>query len=204
MKVSFDGDATVYNTSLDKLEYEDPFYHFQGDTTSYIKVLDIVPDVMAGDQYSVLFYMGEGGYSQYEFYLENDCVTPAFTLYCDHLDFLGNGYLIARGSMNRMFPISRKYKISNGRVREIKQPFYAVNIQSEATRDFDIYLNKNTNRIVAHIEEGDPVTVLLAEFKKKHVYYLVRSSLGLTGWVRIEQETWVDETPVKDLYFHGD
>jgi hypothetical protein len=79
-----------------------------------------------------------------------------------------------------------------------------VNIQSEATRDFDIYLNKNTHRIVAHIEEGDPVTVLLAEFKKKHVYYLVRSSLGLTGWVRIEQETWVDETPVKDLYFHGD
>lgn len=204
MEVSFEGEATVYNKSLDQLEYEDPFYHFQGDTSSYIKVLDIVPDQRTGNLYSVLFKMGEGGYSRYEFYLEGECVTPAFTLFTDHLDFLGNGRLIARGSMNQMFPISRQYMIANGRVKELKQPFYAVDIKSKAIRDFDIFLTKRMVQIVDHVKKDDQVTVLLSEFKNRYVYYLVRSDLGLTGWIRVEFETWVDQTPIKDLYFHGD
>ena len=202
LTVSFDGKASVYNTPVNKLDKNDPFY--QDQTSSAVKVLDIVLDSGSGDTYTVLFRLGEGGYVRYEFYRNGAYEAPSFVLDCDHLDFLGDGYLITLGAMNQMFPISKKFKISNGRVREVKQPYYAVNIKSKATRDIDIYANKSMKRVIAHIKKGDDVTVLLTEFKKKHVYYLLRSDQGLTGWIRVEWETWVNETPIENLYFHGD
>ena len=167
IRVSFEGDATVYNNSFDQLKYEDPFFHFQGDTSSYIKVLDIVPDIMSGERYSVLFHMGEGGYARFEFYLDGEWITPAFTVTADHLEFLGNGMLLAGSAMNQMFSINKKYRISNGRIREVKQPFYAVDLKSIATRDFDIFLSKRRVKIIDHVSKDENVSVLLSDFKNK-------------------------------------
>ncbi len=204
LKVSYVGEAKVFNTSCEKLSYEDPFYHAQGDTSSYIKVLEYIPNEHDSDLYSILFSIGESGDSRYEFYLEGEFVTPAFILHTDHLDFLGGGIIVARGSMNEMFTRSRKFQINNGKIKELRQPFYAVDLQSEATQDFDIYFSKRLNKVIDHVGKGDKVSVLIAEFKDKYAYYLVRSELGLTGWVKINQGLWVDETPIKDLYYHGD
>lgn len=204
LKVSYIGEAKIFNTSCEKLAYEDPFYHAQGDTSSYIKVMEYVPNENDNDLYSILFSIGESGDSRYEFYLEGEFQMPVFILHTDHLDFLGDGILVARGSMNQMFMRSRKYKISNAKIKELKQPFYTVDIQSEATKNFDIYMTKRLSKVIDHIGKGDKVSVLVAEFKDKYDYYLVRSELGLTGWVKINQGLWVDETPIRDLYYHGD
>ena len=204
LKVTYTGDAKIFNTSCEKLSYEDPFYHAQGDTSSYIKVMEYIPNELDSDLYSILFSIGESGDSRYEFYLEGEFQTPAFILHTDHLDFLGEGILVARGSMNEMFMRSRKYEIDNGKIKELKQPFYSVDIQSEATKDFDLFLTKRFKHVIDHVSKGDKVSVLVAEFKNKYAYYLVRSELGLIGWVKINQGLWVDETPIKDLYYHGD
>jgi len=204
LKVSYTGEAKVFNTSCEKLNYEDPFYHAQGDTLSYIKIMEYIPNEFDNDLYSILFSIGESGDSRYEFYLEGEFQVPAFILHTDHLDFLGKGIVVARGSMNEMFMRSRKFEIKNGRIKELIQPFYAVDLQSEATKDFDIFLTKRLKKVIEHVEQGDKISVLVAEFKDKYTYYLVRSELGLTGWIKINQGLWVDETPIKDLYYHGD
>jgi hypothetical protein len=204
LNVTYEGEAKVFNTSCDRLEYNDPFYHAQGDTSAYIKVMEYIPDSQAGDVYSILFYMGEGGISRYEFYLEGECVTPAFVLFADHLHFKGEGLVVAQGSMNEMFNRSRLFRINKGVIKEQKQPFYAVNIASIAKKDFDIYQSKFMNKVIDHVNADDEVYVLLSEFRQNYVYYLLRSKRGLCGWIKIEQGTWVDETPIKDLYYHGD
>jgi len=204
LKVSYESEAIIFNTSCEKLDYNDPFYHAQGDTSSYIKVLEILPNEASTDLYSVLFAMGEGGYSRYEFYLEGEIVTPAFTIYADHLDFLGDGILVARGSMNEMFMRSRKFKITDGKIKELKQNYYAVDIRSEAMKDFAIFKTSKMRNSIANIRKGEKLTVLLVDFNENYSKYLIKTDLGLLGWTKIKQGLWVDETPIKDLYYHGD
>ncbi len=204
MTVGYSGNALVFNTSCDKLPYDDPFYHAQGDTTGFIKVMEYVPDAATGDLYSILFSMGESGDSQYLFFLEGEFRNPAFILHADHLTFSGDGLVIARGSTNQMFTRSRKFRIDRGKIREMPQPFYAVDLESQATRDFPVFESKKMKKILTEVHRGEALTVLAAEFKPEYRYYLIRTSLGLCGWIRVEREVWVDETPVKDLYYHGD
>jgi hypothetical protein len=203
-KVHYTGDAKIFNTSCDKLPRDDPFYFSQGDTTGFIKVMEYIPDIPDGDLYSILFSVGESGDPHYLFYREGEFEEPAFILYTDHLYFSGDGVIIARGSMNEMFMRSRKYLLKNGRVREVRQPFYSVDIRSYATRDFPVYDTKRQKRIVIHVNRGEEVHVLLTEFKDNYSNYLIKTTSGLTGWIRLEKGIWIDETPIKDLYYHGD
>ena len=203
-KVHYTGEAKIFNTSCDKLSRDDPFYFSQGDTTGFIKVMEYVPDTSDGELYSILFSIGESGNSHYLFYREGEFDQPAFILYTDHLYFSGDGVIIARGSMNEMFMRSRKYLLKNGHIREVKQPFYSVNIQSYAIRDFPVYDSKRQKRIITHVNKGEDVHVLLTEFKETYSHYLIKTVSGLTGWIRVEKGIWVDETPIKDLYYHGD
>ena len=204
IKVHYTGTANVFNTTCDMLSRDDPFYYAQGDTTGFIKVMEYVPDANEGTLYSILFSMGESGDAHYLFYREGAFDQPAFILFCDHLYLSGDGVIVAKGIMNEMFERSRKYELKNGTVREIPQPFYGVDLHSYATRDFNVYGNKRLRHVVTNVKKGEDVHVLLAEFKDPYSYYLIRTESGLTGWIRVEKGIWVDETPIKELYYHGD
>lgn len=204
MKVSYTGEAAVINTICAKLHPDDPFYHSNGDSANFVRVMDYVPDARDGQRYSILFSMGESADPRYIFYRQGEYAEPAFILHSDHLHFPGDGVIIACGSINEMFSLSRKYRLNRGRLQEEKQPFYAVKLSSIAVRDFDIFRSKRLRNIVAHIGVGEEVIVLLTEFDKNYEYYLIRNKTGLCGWIRVEPGTWVDETPIRDLYYHGD
>ena len=204
MTVTYHGEAKVYNTTFDKLDYNDPFYHAQGDTSENIKVMEYVIDDKTGELYTIIFSMGESGNSRYEFYLEGEFVKPVFVVHTDHLEFLGKGRIIATGSMNEMFNRTQIFQKNKSTFKELKQPFYAINISSIAQKDFDIYVKKNSSIITDHIQKGDEVIVLLAEYKKNYHSYLVKSQRGISGWVNIENGIWIDESPIRDIYFHGD
>lgn len=204
MTVSYIGEATVFNTTCDKLEYEDPFYHAQGDTSEFLKVMEYIPNEKTGELYSIIFSMGEAGNSRYEFYREGNAVKLAYVIHCDHLEFLGNGKIIARGSMNEMFIRSRVFQLNKYSMKEKPQPYYSINMKSVAEKDFKIYLNKNPKIVIDEIKKNDVLDVLLAEFKENYKYYLIRSKRGLCGWIRIDKGTWIDQSPIKDIYCHGD
>ncbi|MDD3966136.1 MAG: hypothetical protein WC372_06790 [Candidatus Neomarinimicrobiota bacterium] len=204
IKVSYTGEAKVFNSSCDKLPFDDPFYYAQGDTGRFIKVMEYVPNESDADCYSILFTMGESGDAQYLFYLEGRFDEPLFVLHTDHLHFRGEGILIAEGSMNRMFLQSQKYALQKGRIRELPQPFYAIGLESVAMRDLEIYAGKRMEKVIDTVREGEKVTILAAEFKENPERYLIRNARGLCGWIRIPHGVWVDETPVRDIYYHGD
>lgn len=204
MKISYTGEANVINRFCSVLPADDPFYHESGDSANFIRVMDYVPDEQNGQLYNILFSMGESADSRYIFYKAGEYHEPAFVIHTDHLHFRGRGEIIATGSVNEMFTISRKYKLKRGKIRELRQPFYAVDVRSRAVKDFDIYQSRRLRNNVTKIHQGEKLTVLAAEFDKRYEYYLIRSDTGLCGWIRIEPGTWVDETPIQDLYYHGD
>ncbi|MDZ7822115.1 MAG: hypothetical protein U5N26_10065 [Candidatus Marinimicrobia bacterium] len=204
VKVYHEGKAGVFNRSCGQLPEKDPFHASQGDRATMIKVMDYVPDSTQGENYSILFSMGESADPHFLFFPGGETGTAAFSIPADHLHLKGNGVIIARGSVNEMFTVNRKYLLENGRVREIKQPFYAVNLQSRTLESFPVYRSRRLRHTVTTVSAGENVNVLLAEFRDDYRYYLIRSESGLCGWIKVKKGVWINDTPIKDLYFHGD
>ncbi|MFA6618087.1 MAG: hypothetical protein WCT23_03345 [Candidatus Neomarinimicrobiota bacterium] len=204
MKVSYSGEAEVYNIPCEKLSQQDPFYRAPDYYSSCIKVLECVLNKNDADTISILFSIGEAGVSWYDFYAKGDYNTPIFKLYGDNLDILGEGMIVVTGSLNEMFKRSRAYKVQSGKIKEIEQPYYLVNVKSIAKKDFNIYQNKRLKKVIDQVSKDEKVNVLVADFKKNYNYYLLGTERGLSGWIKIDKETWVDETPIRDIYYHGD
>lgn len=204
MEVSYFGDAEVFNVSCDKLSHDDPFYRATSNYTQCIKVMECILNEEAGDTYSILFTIGEGGVSWYDFYLEGEYDKAAFVIYSDDLDILRDGIIIATGSVGEMYRRSRAYKVKSSKIEEIEQAFYAINIQSIANNDFKIFKSKRLRKTVDCVKKDEIVTVLASEFKDEYNYYLIKSARGLCGWIEIAKGIEVDRSPLKNIYYHGD
>ncbi|MDZ7795967.1 MAG: hypothetical protein U5N56_02505 [Candidatus Marinimicrobia bacterium] len=204
IKIHYEGDAEIINKTCDRLPQDDPFYRSRGDSAKFIKVMEYVPGNGYGDRYSILFSMGESADPRYYFYRNNETLEEAFSIHTVDLYLKNGGVIIARGSVNEMFTLSRKFLFKKGKIKEIKQPFYAVDLQSSATGDFPVYRTKRLRRAVTTVRKGEEISVLLTEFDENYRYYLIRSSTGLCGWIKVEKGVWVNNTPIKDLYYHGD
>jgi len=129
------------------------------------------------------------------------------TLGGERFIFPGNGVLYTDGKNDERFDVRRKYTWHDGKLTEVKQPFYYVGLDSRTLVDLDIYSSKDFRQPVAHLPKGTTVTVLLNEVVDKgNDEYdvgncLVKTPFGLVGWVR----STVDQPPViDDLLYHGD
>ncbi len=71
-------------------------------------------------------------------------------------------------------------------------------------KDFTIFKTPKMKNSIANIRKGEKLTVLLVDYNENYSKYLIKSDLGLLGWTKIKQGLWVDETPIRDLYYHGD
>lgn len=204
IKIHYEGDAEIFNSTCDRLPADDPFYRSRGDSAKFIKIMEYVPGNGCDDRYSILFSMGESADPRYYFYRNNEVAEEAFSIHTVDLYLKDGGVIIAQGAVNEMFTLSRKFLLKNGKIKEIKQPFYAVNLQSKATEDFPIYRTKRRRRVITTVRKDEEISVLLTEFDEDYRYYLIRSFNGLCGWIKVEKGVWVNNTPIKDLYYHGD
>lgn len=89
---------------------------------------------------------------------------------------------------------TRKYTLNNGALIEMQQPLvYWVNVNSTTSADTTLFLApKTTSSPVAILKKGTMVNVLT----KEKGWLLIKTPLGLTGWVPGERET----TTLTDLY----
>lgn len=110
-----------------------------------------------------------------------------------------NGYLYTSGHTNNMFNKKRKFTIENDELKEIKQPFYYVGLDSKAMEDIDIYSDINMSTVVEHVSKGAQLTVLM---NYNDVYYLIKTEYGLLGWIKIAHSR--NDDIIKDVYFAGD
>lgn len=117
----------------------------------------------------------------------------------DHLVLPGNGSIYALARSNKNFIERRKYAIRDNKVVEVKQPYLYVGLDTQSNKNFGIYSSKTEGELVASVRAGDKLSVLINEGE----YYLVKTTFGLTGWVKINDGSLTDDT-IKGIYFAGD
>ena len=111
----------------------------------------------------------------------------------------GDGAVYVSGHINNMFNKRRKFVVENDKMIEIIQPFYYVGLESETTKEIELFRSTEYNEPVIKLPAGAKVEVLI----NKNDDYLVRTSFGLTGWIHIPP-VHISLTPIKGLYFRGD
>ena len=110
------------------------------------------------------------------------------------------------GCSNTLFDVKRKFIYENGIYREVKQPFYYVNITGTLNRDITIFQTKNLSKPVAFLPKGYSIDVVLSEFGKEDDrtdYFLIKTKFGLLGWIKLEMGDWYGGL-LDNLYFCGD
>lgn len=122
--------------------------------------------------------------------------------YISGLEFYipGTGAIYASGHTNTMFDTRRKYVLQDGKLAEVKQPFYWVGLESKAKKDLVLFSGKDGKETVARLPKGSPLTVVLNEGES---WYLIKTSFGLMGWLKIEGGSQ-EADAVEGLFFAGD
>lgn len=115
------------------------------------------------------------------------------------LYILGNGSLFTSGHTNNMFDMRRKYQVSKGSIEEVLQPFYYVGIKSKTLRPAVLYRSQEMKEVIAQLPKNYAVEILLNQGE----FYLVKTSFGLTGWLRLSGDQR-ESGLFSEIYFAGD
>jgi len=111
----------------------------------------------------------------------------------------GNGNLYVSGHTNNLFDQKKKFTLSEGKITEIKQPYYYVGITSKTLKPITLYADKELTKKLAFLPAGYQCEILINEKET----FLIRTPFGLTGWAKIN--TQVAEPRIfKEIYYAGD
>lgn len=164
------------------------------------------------------------------FYSSGPSDDPTFIIkYKDMVEYVGGEklyisssgffYLVKRS--NEYFKKNLKYQISDGKFKEIEQPFYLVDQECETSTSLYMYDSKcNGGNLVATLPKGTVVHILLMEKADKGCSgsvvpdndigdpvnnYLVSTPFGLVGWVASSGGYLTRPgKPLESLRFFGD
>lgn len=125
------------------------------------------------------------------------------------------GVIYVSGNLNKMFNQRMKFQFANGRVTEVKQPYYYVDVRGELLKPVRLYSEKeNKGELIATLPVGYEIEVLLSEadtpvseygYEELKTNYLVRTTFGLVGWLKLgEDDTYFMNPIVKGLGYYGD
>jgi hypothetical protein len=80
---------------------------------------------------------------------------------------------------------TRKFALKGGKLAEVQQPFlYLENAEPKVPRDITLFFSPSASSPqVASLNKGATVKVLTVERIEKNFWFLVKTPLGLTGWV---------------------
>ncbi len=122
----------------------------------------------------------------------------------EHLIVPGNGFLYVIRSTNRSFEGREKWAIEDGELKEVKQPFYYVGIQTPTLKALELHADtKAQSAVIARVPEGEMVMVVLEQPSESGAaQYLVRTRFGLVGW--ITDTGYGDDRSFRELQFRGD
>ncbi|MGK2857006.1 MAG: hypothetical protein ACSLFQ_07360 [Thermoanaerobaculia bacterium] len=145
-------------------------------------------------------------------YSEGPSVDPEFILYSEaggeerevlrefglSLRIPGDGFVYVSGHTNDYFDKMRKFAVRPDGSSEVKQPFYYVGIATTVMEELELLESPASPNVVASVAKGEKVTVVL----NSGDFYLVRSAVGLVGWVRLKQDGTA--TQFEDINYAGD
>lgn len=153
------------------------------------------------ERYIIDFCEGASWDPMFEIYrLEDNKLTRIGIVGGLEITIPSNGYFYVSGHTDNMFNKRRKFTTDDGKIKEIRQPFYYVGLDSKAMKDIDIYSDINMSTVIEHIKKDTSVKVLVNYNKD---YYLIKTKFGLTGWIKIPFGS-KGESELKGIYFAGD
>ncbi|MDO5036418.1 MAG: hypothetical protein Q4D93_05610 [Porphyromonas sp.] len=159
------------------------------------------------------FFFSEGPSVDPTFYITDNDFNPLWSQFGQEMAVTEGGVIYLMGTINRMFNMKMKFKITSSGIREIPQPYYYVGVQGELLKPIKLYSQKEGGEVVATLPKGYAVEVLLAdprsvaedEDSTTYNRYLVRSNFGLVGWMRLANEDLSSFDPViRGVGFVGD
>ncbi len=169
-----------------------------GDPEEVVRVLETKIDGERGESYFVDFSPGPSVDPSFQIFAA-DGKTELGVIEGDFLMIPGNGFLYSYQRSDRDFLQRRKYRLREGKVVEVLQPFLFVGLEGRALKEIVLLSQKGSGERVATIAKGDKVFVVLNDGG----FYLVKTKTGLLGWVCFgeqgQQAEWVE-----GLFFAGD
>lgn len=111
----------------------------------------------------------------------------------------GDGFFYIRGHTDSWFDMRRKFTVDGGNLRETKQPFYYVGLETKTLRQIPVYSTQGCSEYIGRIEEGAPVTVILSD----GATFLLKTDHDILVWWR-PQITRQRAEEIEGIYFAGD
>jgi hypothetical protein len=117
------------------------------------------------------------------------------------LEAPGDGYFYVRGHTDSWFDMRRKFTVEGGNLREVKQPFYYVGLETKTLQQIHIFSNQGCSEMMSGwIEAGSPVTVILSDGWT----FLLKTDHDVLGWWRPQNISRQKTTEIEGLYYRGD
>jgi hypothetical protein len=196
----------VFNIKCNQLPKDDPFYG-EDDTPDGQNIKALRLKIGPSDAQAVTVLFTEGPSMDPAFIFARADGSWITNLGGLELYISGNGYVYTVGHTNTSFNKKSKYFFNGEEFKEVRQPFYYIGLVTTTTRNITIYADKNEEEAVATIPANTEVEVLLAEYSQKFggfEYFLVKTPLGLVGWVGFQTYNLSEGTPLKGIYYSGD
>jgi hypothetical protein len=149
-------------------------------------------------------------------YTEGPSCDPAFIVYriekcgprqldwaIDGLDLEvpGDGYFYVRGHTDSWSDMCRKFTVEGGNLREVKQPFHYIGLETKTLKQIHLYSNQGcTEMMSGWIEAGSPITVVLSDGGT----FLIKTDHDVLGWWRPQNPSNQKATEIEGLFFRGD
>lgn len=118
----------------------------------------------------------------------------------DALTVPGNGFIYSTGRTNNLHQERQKFSIRDGKLVEIEQPFSYVGLDTKANVPLTLTAGKSTGEVIAKINKGGEVTVVLRDGD----HLLVKTPFGLLGWWKMNTEVMADNAEIEGIYYAGD
>lgn len=195
--------TTIFNDKLD-LPYE---YLEQGKyvVSNYsVRLIETVLNKGSGKKYFITWGPIDGpavGFTIFESALPHKIIGQ---IYSSQIVVPGNGFIYSVERENYNFFVKKKYRLEEDSIKEVKQAYYGVNIDSYTLKSITIYQDEKLTNPIATIPEKGAIRILVTrELDSYPGLYLVQSSFGLVGWAKLEAGQY-KSTAVEGLYYYGD
>lgn len=112
----------------------------------------------------------------------------------------GNKFVYTIARANEMHTVRQKFEARGGKLTEVKQPFHYVGEKSRTREEIKIMSGKGKGDVIATIPKGEAVEVLVSDGS----FFLLKSRLGLIGWLKLSTEMQAENSLLEGIYFAGD
>ncbi len=195
----FGYDPKFFKLKMKKLSSNDPMN----------EILQVDDITFIGTYKTLKVYFSNGPSEDPVFCIVNSQNREIWSYGTEYMCINSNGIIYVSASTNHMFNTHRKFKIEGETIKEVKQPYVYVGIKGKLLKPIKLYSKKDRQgHLIATLPKGYTVEVLLAEDDvsddMEPMNYLVRTSFGLVGWLKLGNNDTYMEPVIRGLRFMGD